>query len=122
MTRYHVLALVTAFAVSACGAPHHFSLVLEHSATGWSANCEVGCAWKAVSMQCGGCEVRLTSVGIVRASVPDDKRGSFAFTLADSSNGWSAKAVRGSRWLTLGFGCPQAVCRARIDEAGVSGS
>lgn len=100
----------------------HFSLILEHSSQGWRASCETGCRWREVTLDCAGCEVLLTSVGIGPANDPAQDLGTFAFTLADSSSGWSAKAVRGSHWLTLGFGCPQAVCRTRIDEAGVSGS
>ena len=123
MMRYAVIAVG---AVLLMGGRHasspHFALTLEHSAQGWKANCDTGCAWREVSMSCGGCEVRLSSLGIDRAGTPEISRGGFAFTLSDSAGGWQAKDVRGTRWATLSYACPQAVCRARIDETGVRGN
>lgn len=99
----------------------HFALILEHSAQGWKATCDTGCVWREVSMSCGGCDVRLSSSGIGRAGAPEVALRGFAFTLSDSASGWQAKAARGVRWATLSFSCPQAVCRAEIDETGVRG-
>jgi hypothetical protein len=100
----------------------HFSFILEHSAQGWQAHCEAGCRWRDVTMSCGGCEVRLTSVGIGPANASEEEPGTFGITLTDSGSGWEARSLRGAGWITLSWGCPQATCRARIDETGVHGS
>jgi hypothetical protein len=127
VSRYVAMAFVSALCIAGCNRPaapaaDHFSLVLEHSAQGWKASCEVGCRWREITMSCAGCEVRLTSVGIGPASSAEDEPGTFAFTLADSGSGWAARSLRGAKWITLSWGCPQATCRARIDEVGVRGS
>ena len=127
MSRYFAIAVASVLCMagtnrSAAPAPGHFSLLLEHSAQAWKASCDVGCRWREVTLSCAGCEVRLTSIGIGPASSTEDKPVTFAFTLADSGSGWQAKALRGAKWITLGFQCPQATCRARIDEVGVRGT
>jgi hypothetical protein len=50
-------------------------------------------------------------------NVPLTSRG-FAFVL-DDSNGLSAHALQGARWLNLSWGCATAVCRCQINEEGV---
>ena len=128
MSRYLEVALTSALCIAACSPPrssrlapasNHFSLVLEHSARGWRASCDVGCRWRELTMSCGGCEVRLTSVGVAPASSAEEEEGTFAFTLTDAGSGWRAKSVRGAYWLALSWGCPETTCRARIDEEGV---
>ena len=99
-------------------APAHFALVLEHSETGWSAHCEVGCRWSDVTMTCGGCAVRLDVGGIGPVASERYETG-FAFVLAGSGPGWEAKGITGVRWLGLSWQCEQTTCRARIDETGV---
>jgi len=128
MSRYLAVSLASALCFVACSktpipsiapAQNHFSIVLEHSAQGWRASCEAGCRWREVTMSCGGCEVRLTSIGVGPASSFDPKEATFAFTLTDSGSGWEAKAPRGTYWLALSSGCAQTTCRARVDETGV---
>jgi hypothetical protein len=128
MPRYLEVTLFSALYFVACSprptpatapAPNHFSLVLEHSAQGWRASCEVGCRWRELTMSCGGCEVRITSVGVGPASSSEAEEATFAFTLTDAGSGWHAKSLRGVHWIALTWGCPETTCRARIDEAGV---
>ena len=128
MSRYLEVTFVSALCFVACSPPpmpkiapaaNHFSLVLEHSAQGWKASCDVGCRWRELTMSCGGCEVRLTSVGVGPVGSSKVEEGTFAFTLTDAGSGWQAKSVRGAYWLALSWGCPETTCRARIDEAGV---
>jgi len=130
MSRYLMLTLASALSLAgwtarptpaAARVANHFSLVLEHSAQGWRARCDTGCRWAEVSFSCGGCEVRLTSLGMTAVSTPEEVPGTFAFTLTDSGSGWAAKSLRGAGWITLSYWCPQVACRARIDETGVLG-
>ena len=99
--------------------PDHFAIVLEHSAQGLAAHCEVGCQWIDVSMSCGGCDVRLDVSGIERAREATPRPTGFAFVLSPEGSGWKARAIQGTRWTTLGWSCGSAVCRARLDETGV---
>ena len=98
----------------------HFSIVLEHSATGWAAHCDTGCYWIDVSRTCAGCDVRIDASGIARGypARPDAK--GFEFVLSGEQVGWTAVGIRGVMWKTLGWSCSASVCRARIDETGVS--
>ena len=128
MSRYLAVTVTSALCLVAWSTPRtagiapagsHFSLALEHSAQGWRASCDVGCRWRELTMSCGGCEVRLTSVGVGPASSFDPEDATFAFTLADAGSGWDAKSPRGVNWLALSYSCPETTCRARMDEAGV---
>ncbi|MFL5613045.1 MAG: hypothetical protein ACJ796_05230 [Gemmatimonadaceae bacterium] len=101
----------------ASGSEEHFSLVLDHSPTGWAAHCESGCSWKDVTLQCTNCKVSIDADGMYGSDLPARSRG-FAFVL-DDSNGLSAHGVRGTRWANLSWGCTTAVCRSRINEEGV---
>lgn len=130
MTRSFAVAVLSIVCGLACTTPPtpvsiptagHFSLILEHSSQGWRATCQVGCRWKEVTMTCGGCTVGLTSVGIGPADRVDSG-ATFAFTLTDAGSGWEAKSLQGAQWASLSWGCPQATCRARIDDSGVYGS
>ena len=98
----------------------HFSLILEHSSSGWAARCEAGCRWKEVTMNCGGCTVRLDIAGISQLGAAQDKPNGFEFTVSRTSKGVMAKAVTGARWKSLSWNCEDGTCRARIDESGVT--
>ena len=98
----------------------HFAIVLEQSATGWSARCETGCAWTEVSQSCSGCDIRLDATGISRGYPARAETQGFEFIVSSERDGWSARAVRGVTWVNLSWGCATATCRARIDETGVS--
>lgn len=100
---------------------HHFAIVLERSATGWSARCETGCAWTEVSATCVGCDIRLDATGISRGYPARPATQGFEFIVSGDGQGWSARAVRGVTWVDLSWGCTTAPCRARIDETGVRG-
>ena len=125
----HVLMVLVAclLAASGCrgthdsrlpaGAEEHFSLLLEHSKSGWAAHCESGCSWKDVTMQCTNCKARIDADGIYDANVARTSRG-FAFVL-DDSNGLSAHALQGVRWTNLSWNCASEICRSRLSEEGV---
>lgn len=102
---------------SPSGPEQHFSVLLEHSRSGWAAHCESGCSWKDVTLQCTNCKVRVDADGIGSNDVAKSSRG-FAFVL-DDSKGLSAHGVKGVRWQDLSWGCAGAVCRVRINEEGV---
>jgi hypothetical protein len=121
--------LVALAAVSACHkAPEstqtaavpeqHFSILLQRSDTGWTAHCEVGCHWIDLSFHCVSCEWRLDADGVSNYDLNRSSSG-FAFVLSDEHNGWSARGLRGVRWLKLSWSCGTAVCRGRVDETGV---
>jgi hypothetical protein len=97
----------------------HFSLVLEHSSSGWAAQCKAGCRWKEVTMTCGGCTIRLDVAGISELRATHRKADGFEFTVSRTSEGLAAEAVAGARWTSLTWGCKEGTCRARIDETGV---
>ena len=132
MYRTGILALGAISLTAACHRPAsvptnavpraHFAIVLERSNAGWSAHCDDGCRWTDLTMSCSGCQVRLTAIGIGPANLPEEGPDGFAFTLKEAGTGWEAVAIRGVRWRSLTWGCGAPVCRARIDEAGVSGS
>ena len=101
----------------------HFSVLLERSATGWSAECDSGCAvkWKA-SFTCANarqCGARIDALGII--TLANDRRldPAFSFHLAGVVDGITASDSKGTAWTTLSWGCGQAPCRARITEVGV---
>ena len=98
---------------------HHFAIVLEQSASGWSARCETGCAWTEVSETCRGCDIRLDATGIARGYPARAGTQGFEFVVSGKPEGWSARAVRGVTWATLTWGCTTTPCRARVDETGV---
>ena len=99
---------------------HHFAIVVERTATGWSARCETGCAWTEVTETCVGCDIRLDAAGISRGYPARAGIGGFEFIVSSERDGWRARAVRGVTWVTLSWGCTSASCRARVDETGVS--
>ena len=111
-----------AAASSAGPAPvRHFAIVLERSATGWSAHCEIGCAWTDVTETCTGCDIRLDLTGISRGYPARPGTQGFEFVVSGEREGWSAQAVRGVAWTKVSWACPgTTTCRARVDETGVS--
>ena len=116
------LALVALGARPASARLDHFSLVLDYTATGWSAECELGCStpWAAKFSCKTACDARVDALGLVTLAEqrPADPR--FAFTLERTADGVSAKSKTGTAWTTLTWGCASAPCRARVTEAGVS--
>ena len=109
--------------VAAAGAApgQHFAIVLERSATGWSAHCEVGCAWTNVTETCAGCDIRLDLTGISRGYPAHAGTQGFEFVVSSERDGWRAEAVRGVTWEKVSWTCRgTTTCRARVDERGVS--
>lgn len=102
--------------------PDHFAIVLEHSAKGLAAHCEVGCNWVDVSMSCSGCDVRLDVSGIGPVLEDTSSQNGFALVVSRDRTGWKARAIQGARWKTVGWSCESAVCRVRLDETGVGPS
>jgi len=98
----------------------HFAILLERSATGWSAHCEAGCAWTDVTETCAGCDIRLDATGISRGYPPRAGAQGFEFVVSGEREGWSAQGVHGVAWTKVSWGCPgTTTCRARLDETGV---
>jgi hypothetical protein len=128
--RFVAFALVGFALVSGCHRPvstaaiavpeSHFSLLLEHSSSGWAARCEAGCRWNEVTMTCSGCTVRLDVAGISEVRATHIKADGFEFTVSRTSDGLAADAITGARWKSLTWNCEEGTCRARIDETGVS--
>src|SRR5512144_2324952 len=111
-----IRALTTALAVVLTAGCHrapaiaaapvrHFAIVLERSATGWSARCETGCSWTEVSETCVGCDIRLDATGISRGYPARPGTQGFEFIVSGERQGWSARAVRGVTWVDLSWGC-----------------
>jgi hypothetical protein len=98
---------------------NHFAIVLEQSATGWTARCEAGCMWKEVTETCTGCDIRVDATGISRGYPARAGTQGFEFVVSHERNGWTARAVRGMSWVNLSWTCPASSCRARVDETGV---
>ena len=125
----HSIALVAALVLSVGTAaprpkdPVHFSVILERSDSGWSAECQAGCAgrWKA-SFTCAKprqCGARVDARGII--TLANDRRldPAFSFTVEGGVDGITASHPVGTEWVSLGWGCGHAPCRARITELGV---
>jgi hypothetical protein len=126
----HATALVAALLLSVgAAAPAskrdlaHFSVLIERSDSGWSAECQAGCAarWKA-SFTCANarhCGARVDALGII--TLANDRRldPKFSFTLEGVVDGIRASHSNGTEWVTLMWGCGQAPCRARMTELGV---
>jgi hypothetical protein len=99
----------------------NYAILLERSATGWSAHCEAGCRWTDVTETCAGCDIRLDATGISRGYPARAGTQGFEFVVSAEREGWSAQAVRGVTWTNVSWGCPgTTTCRARVDETGVS--
>ena len=123
-------AFTTMFAVALMAACHrapavaaapvnHFAIVLEQSATGWTARCEAGCAWTEVTETCTGCDIRVDATGISRGYPARTGTEGFEFVVSREPKGWTARAVRGTTWSSLSWTCTGSSCRARVDETGV---
>ena len=100
-----------------------FSLVLEKSATGWSARCTSGCRWTHLAFNYPVHAARISIAGVSADDSPDPDTVGFAFTVHSTPTGWTVVAIRGTAWRTASWRCPTAerVCRARITDAGVGG-
>ena len=127
MRMHAITAVVAIVLVAACHrapavAPApvtHFAIVLEHSPTGWTAQCETGCAWTEVTETCTGCDIRLDATGISRGYPARAGTEGFEFVVSPERTGWTARAVRGTSWVSLSWTCTVSSCRARVDETGV---
>jgi hypothetical protein len=104
-------------------AVHPFSITLERNGSLWSATCTKGCQWTAVSVRCRGmCAVIVDDQGLrtlASGRLPDEQ---FAFTAEADGSGWRARSYVGTAWLALGYTCGiPGICRAHVNEHGVSG-
>ncbi|MES2123365.1 MAG: hypothetical protein V4503_01630 [Gemmatimonadota bacterium] len=101
----------------------HFQLTLERTAKGWAAECDSGCSWKQLSVSCASdCAVLIDADGVSSSVVKARVSDKFGFIVRRSERGWNAESVSGTAWKEIGWGCPLDVCRARVDELGVSGA
>jgi hypothetical protein len=101
--------------------PAHFEFTLERTASGFAAQCSVGCEWERVAIACpADCRILLDASGVSYAAVPREVRG-FVILLQPTDAGWQARSYGETAWRTLGWGCESRWCRARVDERGVAG-
>ena len=125
------LGLLVGGGLLAIGATHQslaqqdsaFSLMLEKSATGWSARCISGCAWTHLAFNYPRHAARISFSGVSANDSPDPDTVGFAFTVQSTPTGWMVTALRGTTWQTASWQCPtsEQVCRARITDARVGG-
>ncbi len=119
-----LLTMLAALSAAARARPDSFSLILERNGTEWSAACESGCAWGAISSRRPrllGTSIVIDSYGVRGWGQPNDS-ASFAFKVsADGRDGWKAEGLMGTAWTKLTFKCADSPCRARITEKGVEG-
>lgn len=116
-----LLVLVSVMAARPSSPLPHFQVTVENSAKGWLARCDTGCAWKELSVACGDdCRVRIDASGVTANSTEEWTKSTFGFVLSRSEKGGQAVSLGGTGWTTLSWKCAAAVCRARIDESGVT--
>lgn len=127
MRRLLAVAIVAvSFAVLTAARPlqapaGQFSVVLDYTPLGWSANCEAGCGWRTVSFACErACNALVDAQGLVTLATerPSDPR--FAFIVERTPDGVRAQSRSGAKWTSLSWGCEAQPCRARITDAGVT--
>ena len=125
-----LLTLLTGMALGSSTIPQpasvaalgHFRLVVERSDSGFVARCEAGCTWKEIAFRCAAdCQVLIDANGVALNPKAKLAPSPFAFHLQPTLDGWTAKSVTGTAWITLSYGCATFVCRARVNEFGVSG-
>src|SRR5262245_45888375 len=102
------------------GAADRFSVVLDYTATGWSAACEIGCGWTAGFSCATACNAVVDARGIITLANTRPLDSLFAFAVERTDNGVSARSRWGTRWRSLSWGCEQQPCRARVTESGVA--
>ena len=124
MRAFSILATV---ALAACSdipklpePPDPFALILERTDSEWSATCEAGCRWQTLTFECSSdCDMVLDQTGVFIGSMPEQLTG-FAFSIEPTPDGWEARSLQGTRWLSLTWSCGPGPCSARVDEGGVS--
>lgn len=120
-----LLTMLAALSAAAPARPDSFSLILERNGTEWSATCESGCEWGAVSSRrprLFGTSIVIDSYGVAGLLGSPHDDASFAFNVsADGSDGWKAEGLKGTAWIKLTYGCEDSPCRARVTDAGVEG-
>ena len=101
--------------------PAQFQLVLERTASGWSAHCDSGCSWIDLSAKCvAACSATITNSGIAIGAVKADA-ARFSFVVERTATGWTANGLNGTAWAAVSWRCPPGSCKARIDGFGVYG-
>jgi hypothetical protein len=97
-----------------------FSIVLEATPTGWSAECDTGCRWQAVSFECATvCGAVVDANGLVTLGTLRPEPTPFLFLVEHTRSGARAESRTGTAWKTVSWECPSLPCRARIDARGV---
>ena len=130
MNRIRIGATLVAALVSSGAArpeavtPTSFSVVLEQLSTGWAAQCETGCGWKAMSFICASaCGAVVDSHGLVTLASRLRIRVGFRFTVEPTTERRGAivaRASSGTSWSQLAWTCPTESCRVRVSDAGVA--
>ena len=108
--------------ISKTVAPASFSMKIERTDSGITAQCTKGCRWTSVSADCAECVHRIDATGIGPASKVEDPQVVFAFNLQEFEGKLVATSIKGTAWTKLSWSCGRALCSARLDETGVSPS
>ena len=106
--------------ISRTVAPVSFSMTIERTDNGITAQCTRGCRWTSVTADCAGCVHRIDATGIGPASKVEDPEVVFAFNLQEIKGKLVATSIKGTAWTKLSWSCGPALCSARLDETGVS--
>lgn len=116
-----LLVAITAAKQPETQPPAAFSLVLESTATGWSARCDSGCRWRSLSFDCDrACGAVLDANGVSTIMSPSRDSTTFRFRVERVAREVYATASAGTAWKRLTWGCARTPCRARLDPFGVS--
>jgi len=112
-------ATASTSAVTQSAAPTRFSVVLDHTPTGWWVKCESGCAASG-GFECrSACNAVVDARGIITVANTRRLDSLFAFVVEWTDGGIQARAKWGTKWTSLSWGCDHQPCRARITDAGV---
>ncbi len=100
--------------------PSEFSMLITHTATGWTAHCDSGCHWTDLSLSCqASCGAVVDENGLTSPADTLSNPSRFAFELTRTESGPSAVARYGTTWQSVSWRCNSSPCRARLNASGV---
>jgi len=97
-----------------------FAIVLGQTGGRWTAECETGCTWTKLAIDCGrNCTPVIDQHGVYRSARGDRQASTFAFTVRTAGNGVAATTLQGTAWRALSGTCGDRGCQVRITERGI---
>lgn len=118
----HFILAITLLVGRPTPQPAPFQLMLERTATGWSARCDSGCSWTKLSASCLlRCHVTIDNNGVTLGTRKVAETATFSFVLTRTASGWSAVSQKGMAWRALTLDCGPRVCQAILNGFGVWG-